>query len=96
MSYDSWKTNAPKGHKEGCICEVCHQEHRWHLEEFAKLPDYECCREEIDYLIEQGLWCRKHGGAFIDPGWSNHCYKCRDHFGCHENTWPEHEYRKAA
>lgn len=70
-AYDKW-LDPPFGHIEECNCPRCHKEHA--LEECAPLPDFRCCRDEIDMLIDEGRWCAKHGGAYMD--FDGTCVEC--------------------
>lgn len=63
----SWY-DPPEGHKDACNCSRCHSEHV-ESGEFADLagsPDYFCCKDELDRLIDQGEWCLIHGNLYME------------------------------
>lgn len=70
----SWY-DPPEGHKDVCNCETCHQDHikSGEFEELAKSPDFPCCKEELEFMLDEGTWCYFHGGGYIE---NKRCFEC--------------------
>jgi hypothetical protein len=83
-AYDRWLTTTPadRAHQDECNCEKCHDWHREeHLIEDNALDspkDFQCCVEEYEARLEDGEYCKKHRGAYVEAPTKTTPFYCED------------------
>lgn len=85
MAFDgpppSWYDPPEPRHLDGsiigleCNCEECHAEHD--LVDNYGSPDYQCCTDDVEQKVEEGVWCQdkplEHRDDFMEDG---KCLEC--------------------
>lgn len=67
----------PAGHNPECNCESCHRQHveNGDFHDNANLPDFPCCHDEIESLVEKGKYCATHGFGYMQD---RRCLECEE------------------
>lgn len=75
----SWYDPPATKCKPECNCHDCHL---WHLDGETFIDnalesplDFQCCVQELEERVEEGLLCSKHPKAYFEPEY-NYCEMC--------------------
>lgn len=70
-AYERWcnqKEWDAEGHDGYCNCDTCHKYHYDHgmVADNAEMPDFQCCKDQMEEWFESGRRCRKHPRAYAE------------------------------